>query len=183
MKENIQVSVVRGDQQALEENIEAETKGKSNILIYEDVFEKLYPESPLEALAQTISHEFWHIFSARYKFYHRLEKVYSGNLVIQKLTQKDVMDFVDRLNSLSEKEVNEIIKGFRSIVSCWTDEYIREQARYDSKKKFFKRIEHFELRGLVEEMFAEKYAEIISGVRNEMVPWVFGQMLKRMFKS
>ncbi len=181
MTRNIEIVVVRGDKTALKEEIEAEVKGK-NILIYEDVFEKMYGENNLQSIAQTISHEFWHIFSARFKFYSKLEKIYLGEIPkINKLDKNIIIKFLDFLNNLNEEEVKEIINKLREKISCWTDDYIESQAWYDRKKKFINRIDNFYLSGVLEEMFAESYAELVTQIKENTTPKYFSIILKKLF--
>jgi len=146
-KKGIEVIVVRGDKEAISENIEAETR-KGNILIYEDVFEKLYGVNNNQAIIQTVSHEFWHIFSAKYKFYHKLEVIYeTDRLVLDGLRKKDLVSFIGRLNSISDREVERLLLRLREVVPCWTEGYIEEMAWLDSEKKFLNRVDNFRLRG------------------------------------
>lgn len=175
---NVRVSIKTGTQEARAESIEAETDN-GRIILYRDVFEKLYGKKNKLMLAQTISHEFWHLFSARFKFYYKLEQIYLGKIKLNRLRQKDVRNFIKEINSISKKKIANYIRDFQKTVPCWTGEYIHEQAIYDSRKPFIVRIRHFEFRGVVEDMFAETYAHFISGVRNTHVLNCFSELLKK----
>ncbi len=165
---NVRVSIKTGIQEAKVESIEAETDN-GRIILYKDIFEKLYGRGNKRALIQTISHEFWHLFSARFRFYHKLEQVYLGRMNLGQLQQRDVRDFIKRINSMSKEKIEKCIKEFQKTTPCWTDKYILEQAGYDSSKPFIARIRHFKFRGVAEDMFAEVYAYFLSGTRNSYV--------------
>jgi hypothetical protein len=154
----------------------------NKILIYEDVFEKLYPGNSVQSIAQTVSHEFWHLFAVRFQFYNKLEKIYTEKIKpINKLNKEVIENFLNFLNGLDDDGVEVIIGNFNRAVPCWTEEYIHEQAWYDSKKKFFNRIDHFELRGLIDEMFAEAYAGKVIGVNSATVHKMFVRVIKSLF--
>ncbi len=172
---NVPLSIKAGIQEARAESIEAETDN-GRIILYKDIFEKLYGRGNKRALIQTISHEFWHLFSARFRFYHKLEQVYLGRMNLGQLQQRDVRDFIKRINSMSKEKIEKCIKEFQKTTPCWTDKYILEQAGYDSSKPFIARIRHFKFRGVVEDMFAEAYACFLSGIRNPYVPDSFSEL-------
>lgn len=160
------------------ELVEAEVD-RGRIIIYEDIFERLHGKNNSGMLLQTVSHEFWHLFSATVKFYHKLEQVYLGKRCINKLRQNDVKKFINQINSMSERAIDKCIKEFQNNVRCWTDDYIYEQAVYDSRKPFVALIRHFKFRGVVEDMFAEAYASIISDIQDTPVLDCFYELLKK----
>lgn len=167
-----------GVKEASAESIEAETDS-GRIIIYRDIFERLYGKKNNRMLCQSVSHEFWHLFSARFRFYHKLEQVYLGLKELNNLRQRDVKNFIKKINSMGVREIEKSIREFQETVPCWTDIYIHEQAVYDSKKPFIARIRHFEFRGVVEDMFAEAYAGFISGIKNTSVLDCFSGLLEK----
>lgn len=175
---SVSIRIKSGVKEASAESIEAETDN-GRIIIYKDIFEKLYGKDNTRMLFQTISHEFWHLFSARFKFYHKLEQVYLGLKELNDLRQKDVKNFISQINSMRAREIAKSIREFQKTVPCWTDSYIHEQAVYDSKKPFIARIRHFVFRGVVEDMFAEAYADFVSGIQNPSVNDCFSALLKK----
>ncbi len=175
---SVRFIIKSGVDEAIAESIEAETDNK-RIIIYRDIFEKLYGKKSTRVLCQTVSHEFWHLFSARFKFYHKLELVYLGQKELNNLRQRDVKNFIKQINSMGVKEIERSVREFQETVPCWTDSYIHEQAVYDSKKPFIARIRHFEFRGVVEDMLAEAYAYFISGIKNPSVLHCFNGLLEK----
>jgi hypothetical protein len=171
---NVKYSLKKGNKEIQKENIEAETERAMEIIIYKNVIDT----DKDSCLAQTISHEFWHIFTARFKFYHRLEQIYSGKIKgINKLTRNSLVEFLEYFNNMNTEEIDRLISSIQEEVPCWTDAYILDMARTDSRKKFIRRIKHFKARGIVEDMFADAYAEIVSGVKPPPVPEIIKKIV------
>lgn len=184
---NINVILKTGDRHAIKNNIEAETH-RNKIIVYTDVMDSLYkarcttPQQYFDILCHIISHEFWHIFQARFKFYAQLEKIITGKRPpVNKLNRIALEDFVNELNSMSEDRINSLINDIQQKIKGWDNKYILAQAKEDSKKPFIARIKNPYLQGIIEELFAEKYAEKISKLREVNLPVCFTHILNKLF--
>jgi hypothetical protein len=182
---NIKIKIKRNDKRAWDEMIEAETK-RNTIIIYKDVIEfKNFPYKDREELEQIIiiSHEFWHIFAARFKFYNKLEKIFTEQSPpINKLEKSIIEKFLIYLNEMSIKKIDVLLTIY-SMYGRWNKKYLYELAKYNSKKPFLARIKgfNFELRGLIGEMFAEAYASLLLGINTSFVDKQCIIVLKNLF--
>jgi hypothetical protein len=165
-------------QEILNESIIAETfEDKNEIDVY--LFVLKTREDFAEEFFLTIYHELFHLFSHHCEFYKQLDKVLRGQKEdFLMITKEDIEKF---LKEISTFDVDRYINQKR-MMECWNKKYLQECAEDERDNGILKYIERGDLRAMVEEIFAETFAEMIlkKSIQPECLP--FETILKKIFE-
>ena len=170
-------------QQILNEEIVAETFDDNYIEIYLPVIKmkKMRNQSNFdeEEFFLTIYHELFHIFSSRVKFYKQLDKVLKGHQEdFFGITKQDVEKF---LVEVKDFDVEKFIKR-KDMTRCWNKKYLEECGQDEKDNGILKYIERDDLRGVIEEVFAETFAEMIIKYPSPQECLPFKKLLENLFR-
>jgi len=161
---DVGIVIIRGDKDAFLWNRIVDIRDKS-ILLYEDVLEKWYTdeEERNKRLSYLVSFSVFNIFTQRSRFFYKLNEIYKHDkLWLGSLRQRDLVLFLNKINSLSVMKTDEVIDRLWLWLPWLVDDWIVRKGRRD-ERVFSQRIKNLKARGIIDELFSDAYAGLILG--------------------